>query len=47
MDRIHTWFHNHKIKKKGGGFKVRDRGHLSHGEIVLVTNEDDILVYKE
>jgi hypothetical protein len=53
VERIHTWFRNHKSKKKGGGarwggmvLKVRDRSHLSHGEIVLVTNDDDILEYK-
>ena len=52
VERIHTWFRNHKNKKKGGGkrgrvvLKVRDRSHLSHGEIVLVTNDDDILGYK-
>jgi len=52
-ERIQTWFRNHKNKKKGGGarwggvvLKVRDRSHLSHGEIVLVTNDDDILEYK-
>jgi hypothetical protein len=50
VDRIHTWFRNHKSKKKGGGgkggrmVKVRDNGHLSHGEIVLVMNDDDIVV---
>ncbi len=28
----------------GGGVpKVRDRSHLSHGEMVLVTNDDDIV----
>ena len=27
--------------------KVRHNSHLSHGEIVLVTNDDDILGYKE
>jgi hypothetical protein len=26
--------------------KVRHNSHLSHGEIVLVTNDDDILGYK-
>ncbi len=33
---------------KGGRvvLKVRDSSHLSHGEIVLVTNDDDILAYK-
>ena len=52
VERIHTWFRNHKSKKKGGGkrgrvvLKVRDSSHLSHGEIVLVTNDDDILGYK-
>jgi len=51
VDRIHTWFRNHKNKKKGGKrvrvvLKVRENSHLSHGEIVLVTNDDDILGYK-
>jgi hypothetical protein len=27
-------------------FKVRDISHLSHGEIVLVTSDDDILSYQ-
>ncbi len=26
--------------------QITDNGHLSHGEIVLVTNDDDILGYK-
>ena len=49
---IHTWVRNHKIRRKGGGkgtrvvLKVSDMSHLSHGEIVLVTNDDDILTYK-
>ena len=38
VDRIHTWFRNHKTKK--------NMSHLSRGEIVLDTNDDDILVYK-
>ena len=38
VDRIHTWFRNHKNKK--------NMSHLSRGEIVLDTNDDDILVYK-
>ena len=42
VERIHTWFRNHKKKNKGGGTrgrvvrKVRHNSHLSHGEIVLV-----------
>jgi hypothetical protein len=44
-----------RIKRtRGGGKKdrgrvvrkVRHNSHLSHGEIVLVTNDDDILGYK-
>ena len=52
VERIHTWFRNHKKKNKGGGKrgrvvrKVRHNSHLSHREIVLVTNDDDILGYK-
>ena len=52
VNRIHTWVRNHKIKRKGGGkgtrvvLKVSDISHLSHKEIVLVTNDDDILPYK-
>ena len=40
---------NYKSKKEGGGkggwvvLKVRDISHLNHEEIVLVTNDDDIL----
>ena len=48
---------NHKSKKKGGWgggevpggrvvLKVRDNSHLSQGERVLVTSDDDILSYK-
>jgi hypothetical protein len=41
-----------RARRRGGGkggrvvLKVRDMSHLSHGEIVLVTNDDDILAYK-
>jgi hypothetical protein len=37
------------IPRGNGGrvvLQVRDRRHLSHGEIVLVTSDDDILSYK-
>ncbi len=55
VERMNTWFRNHKkknISTRGGGKrgrvvrKVRHNSHLSHGEIVLVTNDDDILGYK-
>ena len=52
VEKIHTWFRNHKKKNNGGGKrgrvvrKVRHNSHLSHGEIVLVTSDDDILGYK-
>jgi hypothetical protein len=41
-----------RVRRKGGEkggrvvLKVKDTRHLSHGEIVLVTNDDDIVVYK-
>jgi hypothetical protein len=43
------WIRRGRVVKRGRGRvvrKVRHNRHLSHGEIVLVTNDDDILGYK-
>ncbi len=51
VEKINTWVRNHKDKKRRLGErdpgrvvpKERDNSHLSHGEIVWVTTDHDIL----
>ncbi len=47
-DRIQTWHQNQKsnLHREWKGVLTPGRSHLSHGEIVLVTSDDDILAWK-